>query len=427
MQRLIIEKLGPIESCEVEISDYMVLTGEQSSGKSTVAKCIYLFNSASRILFSIYKKQIAGGTLFANGDLEELFIAEMKRVFEQSFGMINEADSFGSTRYDYDGSDVSSIEIRFDSDSDDLKIMLSEFLHNRMSGLSRTLETDERKNLDKIQQIIYSEMFVSDMEVVYIPAGRSMLTVLSSQINYLYSVMDDRIKSSIDYCTQQFIESVLMLKDYFNKSYTIILRQLLRELPDYEIDVKRASSFIEKAKVVLGGEYRSSNGEERLYYDEARYVKINFASSGQQEVVWMINILFYYLIDRRKVFFIIEEPESHLFPEAQKTVMELISLAKNCKNRTLITTHSPYVLGTINNMLFANVVTNEDNKNAVESIVPEEVRLDFRNLGAYFLEDGKLSDIRDYEYMDIDHDVIDGVSRVINEEYEKMTDISRRD
>ena len=65
------------------------------------------------------------------------------------------------------------------------------------------------------------------------------------------------------------------------------------------------------------------NGEERLQVSEDRYVKINFASSGQKEAVWILNVVFYYLLNNKKTFFIIEEPESHLFPDAQKLMSHL--------------------------------------------------------------------------------------------------------
>ena len=58
-------------------------------------------------------------------------------------------------------------------------------------------------------------------------------------------------------------------------------------------------------------------------------MKINFSSSGQQESVWILNLLFYYLAQNEPVLFIIEEPESHLFPESQKYITELISLVNN--------------------------------------------------------------------------------------------------
>lgn len=81
-------------------------------------------------------------------------------------------------------------------------------------------------------------------------------------------------------------------------------------------------------KQILHGEYRNVDGEERLQLADDRYIKINFASSGQQEAVWILNVVFYYLLNNKKSFFIIEEPESHLFPNAQKLMAEFISLAK---------------------------------------------------------------------------------------------------
>lgn len=52
---------------------------------------------------------------------------------------------------------------------------------------------------------------------------------------------------------------------------------------------------------------------------------------------------------------IIEEPEQNLFPNSQKNIIEfLIECLNVCKNNKLfITTHSPYVLETINNCMYA--------------------------------------------------------------------------
>lgn len=66
-----------------------------------------------------------------------------------------------------------------------------------------------------------------------------------------------------------------------------------------------------------------------------------------------MNLLFYYLVQQKEILFIIEEPESHLFPESQKYITELIALVNNCGHSIVLTTHSPYVLGTLNNLLYA--------------------------------------------------------------------------
>ena len=57
---------------------------------------------------------------------------------------------------------------------------------------------------------------------------------------------------------------------------------------------------IELVKQILKGEYRNVDGEERLQVSQNRYVKINFASSGQQEAVWILNVLFYSLLKGKK-------------------------------------------------------------------------------------------------------------------------------
>lgn len=59
------------------------------------------------------------------------------------------------------------------------------------------------------------------------------------------------------------------------------------------------------------------------------------------------------------VLFIIEEPESHLFPESQKYMTELVALISNCKHSVVLTTHSPYVLGTLDNLLYAKTFSDK--------------------------------------------------------------------
>lgn len=82
-----------------------------------------------------------------------------------------------------------------------------------------------------------------------------------------------------------------------------------------------------------------------IVLDNGKYVRINFVSSGQQDALWITNLLFYYLVTNRPTMFIIEEPESHLFPPSQKYITELISLVCNQGHSVLVMTHSPYILG----------------------------------------------------------------------------------
>ena len=422
MQRLIIKKFGPIENCDIDVKDFLVLTGPQASGKSTVAKSVFFFNYLKDILFQYVIKTNQRKSLFESRSLKESFVFEVRNAFVQSFGE-NVGNTDTSIKFVYDNGRF--VEVTF-NESNAGELIVVPKLDNELSKAIEMLDNEIKengiKNADDIRKIIYSDIFKNDMEILYIPAGRSLLTLLSAQIGYLYSVMDDRQKSTMDYCTQNYLERVLQIKSYFDRGPSQLLKKELNN--NSNIDEAILKMAIAKIEEILKGEYKNSDGEELLKLSDSEFIKLNYASSGQQEAVWITNMLFYYMLGNMKTYFIIEEPESHLFPEAQKAITELISIAKNDKNKVLITTHSPYILGSINNLLYAEKIGKSKNKEMVEELVSPHMWLSHSVMGAYYLANGVLENILDEEYQDINHDVIDGVSSVINETYEKLTDLN---
>ncbi len=422
MQRLIIKNFGPIKNCDIDVKDFLVLTGPQASGKSTVAKSVFFFNYLKDILFQHVIKTNQRKSLFETRSLKESFVFEVRNAFVQSFGE-NVGNTDTSIKFVYDNGRF--VEVTFnESNAGELIVVpkLNNELSKAIDMLDNEIKENGIKNADDIRKIIYSDIFKNDMEILYIPAGRSLLTLLSAQIGYLYSVMDDRQKSTMDYCTQNYLERVLQIKSYFDRGPSQLLKKELNN--NGNIDEATLKMAIAKIEEILKGEYKNSDGEELLKLSDNEFVKLNYASSGQQEAVWITNMLFYYMLGNMKTYFIIEEPESHLFPEAQKAITELISIAKNDKNKVLITTHSPYILGSINNLLYAEKIGKSKNKEMVEELVSPHMWLSHSVMGAYYLANGVLENILDEEYQDINHDVIDGVSSVINETYEKLTDLN---
>lgn len=47
---------------------------------------------------------------------------------------------------------------------------------------------------------------------------------------------------------------------------------------------------------------------------DARYVM--YSSSGQQEALWILFLIFSVILTRKSVFMVIEGPEAHFFPVA---------------------------------------------------------------------------------------------------------------
>ncbi|MBK1986642.1 AAA family ATPase [Sphaerospermopsis aphanizomenoides BCCUSP55] len=152
----------------------------------------------------------------------------------------------------------------------------------------------------------------------------------------------------------------------------------------------------------MKGEYCIDNRGEKIVFNQEteEYVYLSNASSGQQECIRILQDIFLNILDDVKVLRIIEEPEAHLFPVAQKQLIELLALMVNHDedNQLIITTHSPYILTVFNNLLFANRVV-EKNPAAeaeVAQIIPKDSWLKANDFSAYSLGNQSISEKTNY-------------------------------
>ena len=154
-----------------------------------------------------------------------------------------------------------------------------------------------------------------------------------------------------------------------------------------------------------------------IFYETNKYVKLNFSSSGQQESLWILLLLFIIILEKQNVFIVIEEPEAHLFPEAQKEISNLIALMSNVENsQVIITTHSPYILASLNNLILANKVGSENIN--VEKRINKNLWINRDKVYAALVTKGQVKDIIDNELNIIQQENIDSVSGTINDEFD---------
>lgn len=436
MQKIIVDQLGPVKHCELEIQEFTVFTGPQASGKSTIAKSVFFFKNIKNLLITQLRRRYATMTMILPTEdtsislsLKGKMLREIRSNFLQIFGSTWCMSNNMKLQYYYTDDTYIIISLKPDPTSPnyiwiDFSKNLSEFLEERDEELKGIGESPFYKLETVIKRV--ETFFEDDAEVVYIPAGRSMITLLNTQLNYIYSSMDDAQKRNLDYCTQNYLERILQLKTGFSVTPEQMIMQQLT-LTDLKLNRELLNKIVEMMRHILGGDYRLVNGEERLQVTEERYVKINFASSGQQEAVWILNVIFYYLLNNRKTYFIIEEPESHLFPNAQKLMTEFIALSRNKgQNGVFITTHSPYILGTINNLLYADKISQWVKEGDLEKIIDKDKWISFQKLVAYYIESGKVQKCVDEEFQTIKNEVIDGASEEINSDYDKMIELKER-
>lgn len=417
-----LHKIGPINDCRLTLDTFTVLTGPQANGKSTVAKAVYFFRSVKQDILNIMMqggpKAVTGGSSSA---LNTVLKQRMKDKFLQLFGTswVMPADM----KMEYLYNSKVSITVSLDDDCNDpsrnyIVIDFSESIESYLEELDSHIFTNITPAQKEYEERKLNELFNDPYEPVFIPAGRNLLTLLSTQLNYIFTSLEDSQLRNIDYATKRYTELILRLKPVFTHGMEGVAKRMKddpTQAKKYERIRPALNILMDQAKEIMKSAYRYVDGEERLYLSDNRYVKINLASSGQQEVVWVFNLLFYYLSEDKKAFLIIEEPESHLYPESQRRISETLSLMADSGNSVLVTTHSPYVLGTFNYLLMASQVAESYQKEVTRKL-RKRLWLKAENTNACYIRDGKLTNGISAEdnLRLIKNELIDGASTEIN-------------
>ena len=416
--------IGPIEQCSFCIDNFTVLTGPQANGKSTIAKAVYFFKTIKQDILNI---MLQGGPASVSGNTnatwEHTLKQRMKDKFMQLFGSSWAMQHDMHMTYTYaPGVDIHIyLDINTDTPSRNyISIDFSNKIEDYFFDLQVCIFTNMNADQKKYQETRLNKLFADQFETVFIPAGRNLITLLSTQLNYIFTSLDEPQLRNIDYITRRYTELILKLKPMFSAGMNGILSDAANEPTREKLYKKNRPAIhllMEKAYEVMGGEYRFVDGEERLYLSSGKYVKINLASSGQQEVIWIFNLLFYYLLEDKRIFLIVEEPESHLYPSSQQIMAEVLALMYTSKNSVLVTTHSPYILGTFNYLLLAGQIPLE-HQTDISKRIHKRFWISPNSSKAYYIEKGTIHPAlcSDDNITLIQNELIDGASTVINEQ-----------
>ena len=172
--------------------------------------------------------------------------------------------------------------------------------------------------------------------------------------------------------------------------------------------------------------FSKGNNEHKVRTKKA-IVSFYEAASGLKSVLPLLVNLdnTNYYNSRGNFLHIIEEPEQNLFPVTQNELVKYIQ--GNCSttnNSYFLTTHSPYILSSLNNLMFAYQVGNkENNTEKVNEIIDKKYWLNPKDVSAYMLTtDGSYENIIDKDGL-IKTSKIDQVSKILNEEFDKVFNI----
>jgi len=176
----------------------------------------------------------------------------------------------------------------------------------------------------------------------------------------------------------------------------------------------------------FGITYELVNNVDFITYKDKK-ITIKESSSGIQSMIPIILVTQYLNSLPNTIYsYIIEEPELNLYPTTQKTLIEfLVEKCSRNGNNLILTTHSPYILTTISNLILAGntLKQNPRLKKEITKLVPEKYHLNFEDVQAYYVENGKVRSIMDKEYQTIDASPIDDVSDDLGETFDKLLDL----
>lgn len=167
------------------------------------------------------------------------------------------------------------------------------------------------------------------------------------------------------------------------------------------------------------GDYIRIKDRDYLILNNGRKVNIENASSGQQESLPLLMALYSM---KSNSTLIIEEPEAHLYPSAQADMIKLLGLSFNKaqkKSRIIITTHSPYILMSINNLIQASNV-NEAEKLTTSAYEWYKGAISPFSIHAYLLKDSKIKNLIDNETGLINAEEIDEISSCLSNDFMEL-------
>lgn len=408
-EKLIIKNFGPIKSVSLDLKKILLFIGKQSSGKSTIAKLISIFRDIDFIssidnhlvFFQKYKisNYFGSDTYFSykskyyslhykNGN----FDVKIDNKYKSNFGS-----------YKVETENVLS-NIKMVSDSNE---KLVKRIKSKLKLLGNAAEKNKKK-IEKEIEILFKKIDKNSARFQHfstkIKAGKLMAFIKDS----VYIPSERIIISTISDSPIGFMDSNIALPKFLTEFGRLFenSRSEKKELDIINLNVK----------------YKYDNGSNKIYYDDNNFVPLSESSSGIQTITplyLVIESLSNKGLEQRT--YIIEEPELNLYPVSQKQlVYYLIAMCTIDYDELVLTTHSPYVLSSLNNLLMAFDSYKKYKNEDIKKIIPQKFWINPQGFNAYYISNGISKSIYDKKNKLISENELDEISSEIKDEFYKL-------
>jgi energy-coupling factor transporter ATP-binding protein EcfA2 len=358
-----VKNFGPIKNVILQLREVNVLIGPQASGKSVLAKLFTIFKAPRKFFFKNGIIKEDEQRFDRDSVLDQFNIENFRNVLEefniQSFLRNDTEIEFDSPLHNiyYDGTkliykpisyqkikEIEQLSVDFDKNKADI-IDRFIYIHN---VLLNPLDFPEHSNAMSGDEKKQRENFVSDITAGNL-AGR--LERYKDEENKLSSLAASYIQS----------ERVII---HLLKKYSF---NLLSNKVPIPMHILQLGAEIEKTNigsisldfVAEGLVYKNVDGDDKIFFSDEKHIDLIAASSGIQSVVPILLTTETAKINSSNRTFVFEEPEQNLFPETQYQLIQrleklrILNISSMGKPTRVYTTHSPYVLAALNNLLYA--------------------------------------------------------------------------
>jgi predicted ATPase len=438
--KLIVKNFGPLKDIEIEVREMVAFIGAQASGKSTLAKLLSILededfrsnhnlsfeselekynissylNQNTYINYEILNTKISNFnfehknssstknsiqqllSISKKGNLSLDNIAEVKETLKELIASYINIHGLIHREEFYEIFTNEIQKVKFEIQFAEKRIRKIDVNEIDIDSLIEIFEKDKTLEnyfilLNKIVNC-FPTIFLFDS--IYIPAERNFLHLIAENALGL-------INNNV-----QIPKHLLEIGQEYEKA-----TQTIKELPLNIIDKKI--------------KYKREGKTSYIYHNETEKVNLLESASGLQSVVPILLLIEYSksLNDKYNFNFVVEEPELNLYPKAQHELIKY--LVKNClfdRKNLILTTHSPFVLASINNLLLA-FDKGKTKPKEVNKIIKKESWLDPKNFIAYELKNGKAKKIMNDKLGQINENMIDTVSDSFSDEFDKLLDL----
>lgn len=419
-EKIIIENFGGLKKLEFDLKNINILIGPQASGKSISVKLMYFFKNFTSEIFKVIE----------NNESKRELDSKQKETFTTYFP--RESWPKGSFKIEYiiNNSWIkiekkTTLKLVFSYSEDFKKILTkgrkyfkdeqkkAENEPARIPSYRISLNTRQKFNECVANEI--SEMATNSQ--FFVPAGRSFFANIQTSI---FSFLSNN--KSLD---PFLIEFGSFYENFKRFAFD------LREENSSKSKKKYDKDFNTLINEIMNGSFKREKDKDYIIHNDSRKVNLSNASSGQQEtlpLVLVLKVLSNFTSANRGATLYIEEPEAHLFPTAQKKIIQLLARTFNNQNgkfQVIVTTHSPYILSSFNNLLEAGKIVRDkpQEKKKVNEIVPAYETLDPNDLIAYSVFNGQKKILLDEETNLISQNILDSVSDDLAIDFGKLLDI----